>query len=155
MGYLTPVEIRERKRVIANLEAVLKNSVHSIYKSERNIDRKAIMEKIRENKKVLNERTAPRVSGLEKNRLLRRAEELEKKIKQGMLTKDEFMGTRKTNDYGHKYQEASEENIRKEMRWQVEKAPLVREWQKIMRIIDPDNPNSSNVERLRPNKRRS
>ena len=154
IGYLTPNEIVERTRAITGLRATLENANHSIYKSERNIDRKAVMDKIRENEKVLNERTAPKVTGLEKDRLVKRAEYLEGKIKQGMPTKDEFMGKRRTNDNGHKYQEADEDIVRKQMKWQTNTEGLVREWQRIMRTISPDDPSSSNVERLRPNKRR-
>ena len=153
-SYLTPSDIASRQKTIAGLRSVLQNSTRSIYKSERNIDKDAVMAKIRENEKILKERTAPTVTGMEKDRLVRRAEELEKKIKEGMLTKDEYMGKRKKNDNGHMYQEAQEDMVTKQMKWQTETKALVSEWQKIQRTINPDNPYSSNVERLRPNKRR-
>ena len=152
--YLNPSEIMRRKQTIDNLKNVLQNSPHSIYASERGLDRRQIMGKIKQNEKVLNERTAPRVSGSEKDQMARRAVELEKNIKQGMPTRDEFMGKRKTNDIGGKYQEAQENAINKQIRWQTEKAEAVREWKRIKRTLDPENPQASNVEILRQGKGR-
>lgn len=152
--YLTPKEVKRYENEIELCKRNLLNVDRSIFASERGIDKDEIRKKIKKNEKILEERKSPGTLEKDRDKLYRRAKELEEFIKDGMPTKDEHMGKRKTNSDGKKYQEAQEGDINKEMRWMTEKASAVREWKRIMRMLEPDNPSITNVESLRPNKRR-
>lgn len=149
VSYLGPQERQEREQRIKSTENYLQNYKSSSFRTERDRDITPILRQLKEDKKVLSELSAPVVSNQEKNKLLKRCRELETNIKIGMPTFDEMMGKRKTNPNKSKYQEAIPSIVDKNIKWTLKNEPSVREWQRIKRTIEPDNPNSTNVENLR------
>jgi hypothetical protein len=148
--YLSPKERAERETRLKNSREYLKNYRNSEYSQERNRDTTSIREQMKQDEQVLSKLSAPTVSeDSEKNAMLRRAKKLEEDIKTGMPTRDEMMGKRLTNDYGGKYQEAIPKIVDKQIKWQLEKSEAVREWKRIQRTLNPDDPNAANVENLR------
>jgi len=100
-------------------------------------------------KKTLARRTPRESDAKTRNVLFARAKGLEREIQKEMPSKSEMQGKRYVGGNGKPYVVASEEAIRKQMDWQVRQAGNVREWQQIMRVLDPADPNAANVERLR------
>ena len=105
--YLTPKEVKRYENEIELCKRNLLNVDRSIFASERGIEKDEIRKKIKRNEKILEERKSPGTLEKDRDKLYRRAKELEEFIKDGMPTKDEHMGKRKTNSDGKKYQEAA------------------------------------------------
>ena len=99
--------------------------------------------------KILARRTPAEASTGTKNALYKRAKELERQIRAEMPTRDEMMGKRYLDGNGKPYVVPEEGAIRKQMDWQVKQAGNVKEWKQIMRILEPLDPNATNIERLR------
>lgn len=152
VSYLSPQERQEREQRIKSAENYLQNYKFSSFRTERERDITPILRQLKEDKKILSELSAPTVSNQEKNALLKQCRKLEKNIKIGMPTFDEMMGKRKTNPDKSKYQEAIPSIVDKNIKWTLAKNPLVREWKRIKRILEPDDPNATNVENLRKKK---
>jgi len=157
--YLTPgqkTDIEHRIKVIENEIRMARTGEESaMLYVPRNFDVAKAMVEIRKLKKMLDTRTAPRVDKKDETSLNKRRIELEEQIKEGMLTKDEYMGKRRLQPGNARYyQEADSNCVDRFIKWQARTDVLIREWKRIMRILEPDDPNSTNVERLRPNKKR-
>jgi len=147
--FLRPEEKRELENRIKSSERYLQTYKSSEFRAERDRDVSSIHEQIKKDKKTLSELSAPPVTSKDKTLLYSRCKELEKQIKVGMPTKDEMMGKRKTNPNKSKYQEAESSVVEKNIKWTLSKEPLVREWKRIKRTLEPDDPTVTDVEQLR------
>ncbi len=151
-GFLTPRQVEEYKTRIANTENWLKNHRYSPYKRERDLDETHARRQLKKYVEMLNKRQAPDiVKDNDRAKLAARAKFLENKIKEGMPTKDEMMGERhsRSDNPNSKYQIAKSEIVDKHLAWQERTARYQEEWKKIIRVLEPNDPNSSNIERLR------
>jgi len=151
-GYLTTNEEQERRQRISNNEGWLKTHKSSEYRRVRNMDESYVIKQLSTDKKTLNERAAPRdLKDTERTKLYTRVKYLEGKIRDGMPTRDEMMGKRHSNpgNPNSKYQEARPGDVKKHMKWLSATQKYQDEWKKIMRILEPDDPEAANVERLR------
>ncbi|MFA5407858.1 MAG: hypothetical protein WC343_03705 [Bacilli bacterium] len=91
-------------------------------------------------KKKLDINRTPQVAGAEKDRLWQRAKDLEEQIKARQLTKKELFeeNPNKIHEITCNYMEKYDEIVRIEL-----------EYKEIMRRLEPDNPNITNLARFR------
>jgi len=151
VDYLSPHLRKQYQDKVKNIENTLNNIKHSEYHAERNLPVGQLLKQKRETEKLLAERTAPAIDGQERDRLSARAKELEKKIKDGMPTKDEMMGERISIDGNpnKKGQRARPDVVKRNTDWMIRTAGWIREWKNIMKTLEPDDSHACNVERLR------
>lgn len=147
--YLTPREKKDYLETIREDERDLTESKTSEYHSVRNRDTNLLRKNITKNKKVLEEKSAPIVSDREKDDRYKRAKFLEEEIRKGMPTKDEMMGNRIKNPDGSFHYVADPKIVDRHIEWTKRTEPLVREWKRIKRTLEPDDPSITNVEQLR------
>lgn len=83
-------------------------------------------------------RGTPNITGADKDKAYRRAKELEEKFSKGMCSYDEMMAPEKHPGA-----------VRKNYEWHKRNAKAVSEWKRIRRMLEPHDPTSSNIERLR------
>lgn len=81
---------------------------------------------------------APSIKGVEKDRYAKRAQELREKISDGMPTKSEMNDVR-----------GNPGAPMKNLGWEKRNAPLIQEYKRVMRTLDPHDPMSASVERFR------
>lgn len=104
------------------------------------IDKSAIKRQIAHLDNAINRGATPKVSGIDKDRLVKEAEEIEQTLMVGLPTRDEMdhPGPRNPNA------------VRKHMRWSEKNAALIERYRYIQRVVNPDEPKS--VENLRREK---
>lgn len=137
-AYLTNTQIRELKAEITGLEAMGKNMAHKIQ------DKAEFYANIMQKKKMLEDCTPKKLTGAAGNKALKRAREIEAKLKETMLSSKEYMQSK--ND---SYDFNRAVNYQVKLMTDPEYQKMTREYKNIMRQIDPSDPTISNIERLR------
>lgn len=151
VNLLNPGQKRDIEGKIESLERFLKEHKNSSFKRIREADEGFARQELKRYRAMLAARTAPAVSGTDRDKVVRRVKYLETKIRDGMPTKDEMMGKRHSNpgQPNSKYQEAIPSVVDQHMKWEAKNAGNIREWKHLKRILEPDNPDATNVEQLR------
>lgn len=106
--------------------------------TSRSVDRSKVRKDIRRIEMALIGGSPKRMTGKTKDNYVKKAKQLEEKIKEGMPTTDEMLRP-------HKHPGA----IRKQFEWEKRNGKAIREWKNIRRRLEPSDPTVSNVERLR------
>lgn len=99
----------------------------------------AIKRQIQNIDKAIKDRAVPRISGLEKDRLVKEEEKLIDLLREGLPTRDEM-------DFPTKNPGA----VRKHMRWLDKNKANIERWRYIQRVVHEDDPRS--IENLRKEK---
>ena len=66
-----------------------------------------------------------------------------------MPTKDEMMGIKHKKPDGSIYYVADPKIVDRNVNWTLNNTSVIREWKRIKRTLEPDNPDVTNVEQLR------
>lgn len=138
---LSVQEIENIKEEKKELEATLKEAEGYGEGTGRSLNTGVIKGQIKRFDQVIHESTAPRVSGMQKDAMAKRAKELEDKFEAGMPTRYEM-------DHPARCPGA----VRKHMKWldRNEKPGAIEEYRQIQRVLNPGEELS--VERLRKDK---
>ena len=107
--------------------------------SLKNDDRRSVQPRIARMKKDLESQSPAELPGAVKDKIAARAKALEEKFTAGMLSKEEM----RKNPAGA---------VGQFMKWEKANKPAIMEWKNAMQMLEPDSndPDLSNVERLRP-----
>jgi hypothetical protein len=102
-------------------------------------DKGQVTQRIRRLKTTLESQSPAPLAGSAKDKIAARAKALEEKITAGMLSKEEM----RKNPAGA---------VGQHMRWEKANKPAIMEWKNAMQMLEPDSndPDLSNLERLRP-----
>lgn len=100
------------------------------------IDTGAIKREINRIDQAIHDREAPRVSGINKDRMAKEASDLERVMQDGMPTREEMAHPSKNPGA-----------VRKHLNWSARNAENIERYRTIQRTINPDDPRS--VENLR------
>jgi len=134
---LTPATRRHLEGKIKDNEALLKSAEKGTYKKQSQVDTGQVKRNIKKDKATLEANAPQKFSGgVEKDKEHRRAQELAEKIKNGMPTDSEM-------------RMCPPGMIGRHMKWNKENKEAIAEWKGIRRRLDPNDPNSANVETLR------
>lgn len=150
--YLSP---QQKEHYLAKIKHIdyllnLKESGNTTkYDSTKSLDVVELRRKKEALLKKIENLSAPKVDDVKKNAMYKRLKEIKRILKINMPTKDEMMGERHRKADKTYYQKATESAIKKHMAWQEKNAALCREYKRIMRVFEPDNPNAGNIELLR------
>ena len=147
--YLSHSEITYYREKLQGLQGTIQNYKNSPYDRVKSMDIKPYIVEANKVKKLLAERTPPRVRAESYDKLRSRAGELERIIINGMPTHSQCWGERKGNKHDGYHWESHEMVNNKYWLWEKKRAPYIAEWKSIMRILQPDNPDAALVERLR------
>lgn len=143
-------ELRDLRQKELLLRSQIEHADNPVFESEKRLDKRIIHEQLNKVRAQIGTLTPPKITDAEKDKLYAKAKRLESEIQEGMPTRDEMMGRAVTvqgNPVGGR--RAIPEIVNKHLAWQAANEKKVREWKNIMRQIDPETLNSSNVERLR------
>ena len=88
--------------------------------------------------KVIHQGTPGRIRGVDKDRVYAESKALEEKIMVGMCSRDEMVNPAKNPGA-----------IRKHYEWEKRNKASIQEWKQIQRRLEPSDPGSANIERLR------
>lgn len=148
---LTPLQVVEMEKERSNAERWLKTHRNSEFSAVRGADETFARRTIRKCDEMLRLRKAPVVDEMQKDKMARRVKYLEQKIKEGMPTRDEMMGKRHSHadNPNSKYEEAVPSIVSRHIAWSKANDLRVKEWKRLKRILEPDNPEATNVEMLR------
>ena len=105
----------------------------------RGVDVGKIKRNIAHLEKEIYEGTAPRMTGVSKDRIAGRSRELEDKLREGMPTREEMAHPAKNPGA-----------VRKHMSWDQRNKEVIKEYKDIQRKLNPDAP--ANIEALRREK---
>jgi len=147
--YLSHGEIVHYRQKLNYLENTIKNYKNSPYDMVKSIEITPYIAEAKKIKKLLQERTPPKVRPQSYDKLRARAADLERVIINGMPSHSECWGERKGNKHDGYHWESRDMVNNKYYLWEKQRAPQVAEWKSIMRILYPDNPGMAIVERLR------
>jgi hypothetical protein len=137
---LTPAELADLNGQKRELEDSLKErKSYGAGTQAEQLDTGKIQQQINRIDKAIADREPRKITGLEKDAMVREAIELEEKLKEGLPTRDEM-------DKPSKNPGA----VRKHMRWLDRNQANIERWRYIQRIINPYDPKS--VENLRKEK---
>ena len=89
--------------------------------------------------KLIHDGTPGKIAPATKDKLNKRATELEGVFTKGMPTRAEMWAKRGEHPG----------IVRKQMAWEKRNAGAVQEWKQIQRRLEPEDPTASNIERLR------
>lgn len=125
----------------------IKDQIRSIDSRETQIgetlDRGLLDRQLRKKEEILDrdERLRPKTAA-EKDKMMRRAKELEAQIRKEMPSYNEMWRKPGTVEMEHA--------IRKHQAFEAKQGQAVREWKDIQNRLEPDDPSAGNIERLRP-----
>lgn len=123
-----------------DLEQTLKDKREAgIGTAAEQIDEGAIQREIKRIDNAIHDREAPRVRGIEKDRLAKEAQDIERKLQEGMPTKEEMA-----------HPSSNPGAVRKHLNWAARNTPDIERYRYIQKVINPDDPRS--VENLRREK---
>ena len=105
------------------------------------IDRSKLKNEIRRYDDILHQGEPAAARGINKDRLVKRAEELREEMRKNMPTREQM-------DHPAKNPGA----IQKHLKWAKLNDPKVREYKEIMRRLEPEDPTAMDVECLRREK---
>ncbi|MFA5234524.1 MAG: hypothetical protein WC390_09010 [Sulfurimonas sp.] len=148
---LNPMQLRDLQLRRSGAEKWLKTHRNSEFRAVREADESQARKIIRRCDELLKQRSAPAIDELTKDKMARRIKYLETKIREGMPSRDEMMGKRHSNpdNPNSKYQEAIPNVVDRHIKWSLANAVRIKEWKRLKRVIEPDSPESTNVENLR------
>ncbi len=137
----------DRVRTQEQAEA-LKDQIRDIDSRDTNaaesLDRGMIQKRLQKAEAILEKDDGLVAKGVQKDRLAKRAEEIEKELKENMPTHDEMWAKSGTVEM--------ERAVRKNQDFENRYGDKVREWQDIQRRLEPEDSTHSYVERIRPSK---
>lgn len=130
----------ERREVQETLSTLEGNKTEKYGEGTRaqSIDKAALMRQDKVLRDAIDKGSPKKISGYDKDRMAKEASELEDKIKQNMPSYDEMQDLRRNPGAD-----------RKELNWQRNNAANVMRWREIQRQLNPGDPTSGNIERLR------
>ena len=137
---MSPSELDNLRQEIQDNKNVLKTAEdygHGIRASEM-LDKGAIKRSIKKYDAMIEKYSPHKMTGATKDKLAKRSKELAEFIKEGMPTREEMMDLK--NNPGAP---------RKNLMWERQKAAAVHEWKQCQRRLEPGDPTSSSIERLR------
>jgi hypothetical protein len=137
---LSPAEkqdLREQKRELE--ESLKERQSYGAGTSAEQLDTGKIQQQINRIDKAISDREPKKITGIEMDKLVKEAVELEEKLKEALPTRDEM-------DHPSKNPGA----VRKHMRWLDRNQVNIERWRYIQRTINPYDPRS--VENLRKEK---
>lgn len=134
-------ELRGNKRDIDNTLRMLHDGTGRGTRAKEMIDEGRLKKQARMYEKKIAQHTPSKVSGVQKDKLAKEAKRLQKEIRQGMPTYDEMWNMK--NNPGIPY---------KNLQWERRNANKIHRWKQIQRQLNPGDPTTSNVERLRRKK---
>lgn len=102
------------------------------------IDRAALNRQDQRLRDAIDRGSPRKVSGLDKDRMVKESEDIENCLKEGMPSYDEMQNPRKHVGAD-----------RKELNWQRKNVHNVIRWREIQRTLRPGDPTAGNIERLR------
>ena len=145
-------KIRSLEALLAGRESA--NQADFTYTPFDRFNKSDIRKELLKLRQQLTNATPPDVNGKERDILLKRAQTLEKAIIKEMPTKDEMMGqrARNVNTGAMTARVETERAVQKEIHWRLTQNKNVHEWKQIMKTLNPSDPNTGNVERLRRGK---
>ena len=138
---MSPSELRTLKEDAQMNRHMLKQAESEGYGagSRGSVMDKAAIEKQARNLEKIAESHAPgKVTGQDRDKLSKRAEELREKLKDGMCSKDEMRDMRNHPDAPIKHLE-----------WERRNGKNTGEYKQIMRRLEPQDPGAASVERFR------
>ena len=131
--------LKEEKR---ELEAALKDAESGEYgkgtRAAGAVDTAAMKRQIARLDKAIHDGQAPKVSGIEKDDLIKEANEIRERLKIGLPTRFEM-------DHPAKAPGA----VGKHLNWQARNAKDIKRYREIMQTIEPDDPTATDIEKLR------
>jgi hypothetical protein len=150
IDYLTGDEIKRYEHELEKIEFALKNIKNSPYSTERSMDIKPMLQQKQKIEKLLNKKRPPELNTEKKNKLWRRAKELENMIKRDMPKKSQMSGKYVVHGTGHTV-ETDEFDVRQQVEWTKRTRKWIDEYRNICRILDPYNRKLISIERMRSN----
>ena len=136
LSYSERVGLEDQKR---EAEATLREAATPGTTHGGEINRAKLQGEIQHLDKEIHDGTAPRVGGVAKDRMAKRAKELESRISEGMPTREEMAHPGKNPGAVHKH-----------LRWSERNKGSINEYKDLQRRLNPDAP--INIESLRRNK---
>jgi len=143
-GVARSLTIGERQDIVGQrqeAEATLKFVNENPAAVAPGVDKARLKKEIERYDNILHEGTAQKVSGLNKDKLIKEAQRLRDEIKQNMPTREEM-------DHPAKNPGA----VSKHMMWNKRNQKNIEQYKQIQRQIEPDDPTATSVENLRRNK---
>ncbi len=133
------LSVAEREALKRELKDIERESTHKETGSNRSdgINRDVMKRQASRLDKAIHDRT-PNLSPEEKNKVYKRAQELEDKIRVGMPTRNEM-----------EQPERHPGAIRKQYEWNKRNSKDIKEWKNCKRSLDKDDPTTSNIEKFR------
>lgn len=132
-------ELRRRrdsiKRALANEKDIKSYNPSSFVMG--NKDRQGLVDELRRVERTIENKAPRKQRGGDKDRLNKITKQLEQKISEGMPTKSEMW-------------DPTQDNIYKHQRWQDINMKRCKIYRNIKRTLEPDDPGSGSVEKLRP-----
>ena len=131
------------RRALQEQVAAAEEELHARKQLSGNPDLSDVQEQIRKKKMILqhDDDLNPK-SGTERDRMARRASEIEEILKKEMPTRNEMWPK-------HGSVEA-QRALRHNMKFQADRSGLCQEWQEIQKKLNPDDPFAASLETIRP-----
>lgn len=136
---LSENELRGLREEQREIESTLKTvEEHGKGTPAESIDRSALGRQLNRIKEVIKDGEPGKLSGVQKDKIAERAAQLEESLKRGICSRDEMENLKRNPGAPLK-----------NLRWQRENAQVVREWRQTQRVLNPGDPTSGNLDRLR------
>jgi len=137
---LSPSELRSLKdelREMDTLDRTLSEGVGRGTPGE-GIDRGILQQQRNRYSRIIQDHSPKKIKTITKDKMAKRAHELEASIRSGMLTYDEMNDLNKNPGAPFK-----------NLQWEKRNATAIKEWKQLQRNLEPGDPTASSVERLR------
>ncbi len=142
---LSPSELKtledERREIQEPMSAIDGGDQYGSGNRGQGIDRAALQRQDKALRDAIDAGSPARMSGYKKDKLAQEAKEIEARITEGMPTRAEM-----ENPQRHPGA------VRKHMEWEKRNIHKVEQWKQMQRHLNPGDPTSSSVERLRRDK---
>jgi hypothetical protein len=136
---LSENELRGLREEQRELEATLKTvEDHGKGTPAESLDQPALHRQLSRIKEAIKDGEPGKISGVQKDKIAERARELEEGLKRGICSRDEMENLKRNPGAPLK-----------NLRWQRDNASAVKEWRQAQRILNPGDPTSGNLDRLR------
>lgn len=138
---LSPSEVASLKREQKDITSMLAEADRENWGDKGRLDRDALTRQSRRLGQAIEDGKPKRLKGATKDKMAKRAKELEKSFTEGMPSYDEMW------DLKH-HPGAPQKNLN----WQKRNARAIQEWKQIKRSLEPEDPTASSIETLREEK---
>lgn len=149
-NYLNPTQKEYYKELVKSDERALNQIKTSPFHTVRAMDTGEIIQRKRKNQKILTERTAPVVKGVDKDKAFSRFKDLKKELKDVLMRKKDLRPTKTVDGKRTVDMDKARDNAY-ELVKMIESGQddKIREYRNLARLFEPDDPNIGNVENLR------